>query len=109
MVYVIEKFQKFSSFRMRENKILSNLYIQFVDVNSIAKEYRMEIDVMKNVYSMNVNKDVQVQYNETFFFVISPKYSKDLFYVGPFYGNCMTNLDRLLVLDVDLEVKEDLG
>ena len=28
---------------MRENKILSNLYIQFVDVNSIAKEYRYDL------------------------------------------------------------------
>ena len=39
-VFVSEKFQNFSSFGMKENNILENLYIQFVDVNSIAKEYR---------------------------------------------------------------------
>jgi len=41
--------------------------------------------------------------------MISPKYSQDLFYIGPFYAPAFSQLSRLMVFDVDLEVMEDLS
>jgi len=59
---------------------------------------------------INVLDDLEYNYNKTYKMTISiRKYAQDLFYIGPFYGNCFKHLNRLLVLDIDLEVNQDLG
>jgi len=85
------------------------IQIEFVDINSIVDANRESIEAMKEIFSLPPDKKTFSKHNDTMVVVISPKYKEDLFYMAPFYPTAFKSLDRLLVFDVDLLLKEDLS
>jgi len=85
------------------------IWIEFVDITSITDVFRQEIDLMKKQFSLNITENIVVAKENDVTMVTSPKYSKDLFYLGPFYGNAFTQIKRLIMFDADLQVKKDLS
>jgi len=87
--------------------IFPQIQIEFVDLNSIVNPNREAIDAMKKLFCTNSEEEKVI--NETTVVVMSQKYREDLFYIAPFYPMTFKNLERLMVFDVDLLLKEDLG
>jgi len=94
--------------------IFPKVWVEFVDLESITEKYRETIDMMKKEYSMN-KKEVTLMPLEPAedgtarVAAISSKYSEDLFYIGPFYGYEFTQMDRMIMVDADVAVREDLA
>ncbi|XP_023326036.1 uncharacterized protein LOC111699566 [Eurytemora carolleeae] len=81
-------------------------FVEFVNISPIIQQNRETIDVMKTLFSKEETLPLK---HEGAVVVISPKYREDLFYIGPFYHTSFPSLNRLMVFDVDLEIKEDLA
>jgi len=41
--------------------------------------------------------------------VFPPRYNMDLFYIAPFYHSSITNIDKLIVVDLDIEFRCSIG
>ena len=72
--------------------ILPEIKVEFVDIDSIVAPNRAAIQEMKKLYSKK--EAINIGINETFTVSVSPKYTQDLFYIGPFYSSAFSSLNR---------------
>jgi len=81
----------------------------FVSLSSIVEPHRKEIDRMKQHFGHHMPVGTQFKNKDGITVVPSFKYTLDLFYILPFYHiEFPEGLQRLMVLDADIEVYCDL-
>merc|ERR1711936_465685 len=87
------------------------LKIEFVDIMSITTKHQDKIDLMKRYFGHHLPPGTVFKPSDGGGQVIVPtfKYTLDLFYILPFYHlEFPVELDKLLVIDTDLEFRCDL-
>jgi len=89
------------------------LKVEYVDFHAFVADSHDLIDEMKDIYCTGENREVELEDEEHYFdFVIHcmEKYRLDFFYLVPLYHRYYpASLDRLIVLDVDLAFRVDVG
>jgi len=86
-----------------------DVFVEFVNIESITDPHREAIDMMKSLYTTAPEANHKIGESEGRVMVISKKYHQDLFVIAPFYPAAFTKLDRLVVVDADVEIREDLS
>merc|ERR1712130_767913 len=92
-------------------KFPKHFRVEFVRLQSIAEKHRTEIDRMKVEYGHHFPEGTVIlpEDDESPALVPMMKYTRDLFYLAPFYHKELpVSLEKLLVIDVDLEIRIDL-
>merc|ERR1719495_1567947 len=64
---------------------------------------------MKSLYTKPPEENHYLGKKDGRVFVISRKYHQDLFVIAPFYHTAFATLNRMIVVDVDVEVLDDLA
>lgn len=87
------------------------LKIEFVSLESMTDKYRESIDKMKLLFGYHdkdLNKaELRGEGDKKVLHYPNSKYTHDLFFIAPFYHKEVM-VDRLIVLDIDLEFKTDV-
>ena len=112
--------QYISSEEFRENKAknLPDIKIEFLDINSIIQRHNDTIQEMKKYFGPN-NKSIHISptdQRKSYYFpdlpkdqeidmVFPPRYSRDLFYIAPFYHLELPKVKKLIVVDLDIEFR----
>ena len=86
------------------------LAVEYVDIESITNRYRKQIDFLKKHFGYHHPEGTYVMpvdgEGEQFVAVPNLKYTRDLFYIAPFYHKEMPEeIKKLIVLDIDLEFR----
>lgn len=88
------------------------LLCEFVNIESIVKDRQSEINAMKNHFGHHIPPGTVFKPKDGIGpdVVGTQKYTLNLFYVVPFYHLVFPeDLEKLVVLDIDLEIKTDLS
>lgn len=103
MVSLVSKIISHEVIKMynRKKHHLPRLYFSLVDFHEIASVNQDFINAFKAIKAANMDKiDMELE----------DKYSKDFFYIAPFYHQALTSLDKIIFMDCfDLEFKTDIG
>ena len=99
--------------------IIPRLRVEYVNISSITENHRDHINIMKQLYGHHAPIGTQFMPGDEaltglkhqlpsgsdYVVVPSLKYTLDLFYLAPFYHLELVQLDKLVVLDVDLQFR----
>ena len=105
-------------FRKKKAKSHPDIKIEFLDINSIIKRHNDTIQEMKKYFGPN-NKSIHISptdQRKSYYFshlpkdegidmVFPPRYSRDLFYIAPFYHLELPTVQKLIVVDLDIEFR----
>ena len=98
---------------------IPRIKVEYLDVYSIIRKHQQHIEIMKQLFGHHAplgtvfnSKDEILKSREhllpddnNFVVVPSLKYTKDIFYLAPFYHLELVNIDKLVVLDADLQFR----
>ena len=93
--------------------------VEYVNITSITSKHQNHIRIMKQLYGNHAPIGTQFRpgdealnglehhlpKDKDFVVVPSLKYTLDLFYLAPFYHLELIQIDKLVVLDVDLQFR----
>eukprot|EP00090_Calanus_glacialis_P002986 TRINITY_DN12176_c0_g1_i1.p1 TRINITY_DN12176_c0_g1~~TRINITY_DN12176_c0_g1_i1.p1 ORF type:complete len:327 (-),score=72.77 TRINITY_DN12176_c0_g1_i1:66-1004(-) len=110
--YLSESLIKVPHISIDKNSIgkVPKLKVEFVDIESITSKHREEIDLMKTYFGHHLPPGTVFKNPETGQVIVPTfKYTLDLFYILPFYHQEFpVELEKLIVIDIDLEFRVDL-
>ena len=87
---------------------LPKIQVEFASLLSITDKYRDHIDQMKMLFGYH-DPEEKFVITEDVVLVENKKYTHDLFFIAPFYHREVPEMiNRLIVLDIDLEFKIDV-
>ena len=98
---------------------IPRLVVEYVNISSITSKHRPHIKIMKLLYGNHQpigtefrpgdqalrGLEHNLPQDKDYVVVPSLKYTLDLFYLAPFYHLELKQLDKLVVLDVDLQFR----
>ena len=93
--------------------------MEYVNISSITEKHQDHIQIMKELYGHHAPEGTQFMPGDealkglqhqlpsgnNFVVVPSLKYTLDLFYLAPFYHLELIQIDKIIVLDVDLQLR----
>ena len=99
--------------------IIPRIKVEYVNITSITEKHQDHIKIMKALYGHHTPEGTQFMPGDDalkglkhqlpagndFVVVPSMKYTLDLFYLAPFYHLEFIQIDKLIVLDVDLQFR----
>lgn len=90
------------------NRNFPRIRVEFTKLTSITDKYRNDIDEMKKLFGFS-DPDVKYVIKDEVVLVPNTKYTHDLFFIAPFYHKEVAEaIDKLIVIDIDLEFRTDL-
>ena len=116
---VIKKKKLKTTQKTHEGNQFPKISYKFVDVESVVNKHRKHIDLMKDFFGQNVDEPAIIRPGdelhaeiadadlENAVIEIQPymRYNQDFFYIAPFHHVTFSTLDKLIVLDLDLEFR----
>ena len=106
-----QKIGKFLSETIIQHTLSRNfprIRVEFTRLTSITEKYRSDIDEMKKLFGFS-DPDVKYIIKDEVVLIPNTKYTHDLFFIAPFYHEEVTEaIDKLIVIDIDLEFRTDL-
>lgn len=105
-------------FQEKKHATFPSLKVEFLDVNSILKRHGPIIQEMKKYYGPN-KKIIKIGLHDLrreYYFpdvpqehavelVFPPRYDRDLFFIAPFYHLHLPHISKVVVVDLDIELR----
>ena len=102
--------------------IIPMIRVEYVNITSITSKHQDHINIMKQLYGHHDPVGTQfmpgdealkglehrLPHGSDYVVVPSLKYTLDLFYLAPLYHLELVQIDKLVVLDVDLQFRVDM-